>query len=423
MGIQESNINNSVLFVGNGIDLLAGYKTDYPSFLEHYNEHYSAVIKKYVSKKVNDLNYSTFAGTSIFVENFKVIDDVLYGTNGYINTLINRNLLYGSGQSPQDKQLFYRELFVDEILGSRYLINSKFITKEDVVVNKPNTWITYFISIYLLNKSRGKNWIDLEELIKDNALKESKLSYTYEKHVRDMYGDVIDFSKRKVDDFYKMKVHLLEYLKLEKKKEINKIGLTSNDLWGYNIFLNFNYDDTYCLPHESTIQDKVYIHGNKLSENGRKIVFGYDDGLTKDPITFKPLVKQNSKTYSKTSQLLELATYNSENGIRTFRLPEKSSIAKIGILGHGIGEADYNYFETLADFDKVIIEVYWYYYRDEDGNKTKSNNKEALNKAVINMVHEMETRYKKVLLHKMIIEQRIIFKELEYNVIGEEEIE
>lgn len=430
MGIETQEAN-SILFVGNGIDLLAGFKTDYPSFLEYYKYHYSGVLKKYVLEKVNEVSYSNISGQAVFIDSSKVVDDILYATNGYINTFTYQNLRYGRGQMPHEKRLFNRDVFIDDILGSQFLIDNKFVMEESVVINRPNTWITYFISRYLVNKSMGNNWIDLESLIKDNALKDSKIIYTYEKHVSEMYGEHVNISKRKVDDFYKMKVLLLEYLKLEKKKNVNEIKLESGELDTYETILNFNYSDTYCLPKgflitqplnsKSIGPQKIYIHGDKRSENGKKIVFGYDDGLTKDLMTFKHLVKENSKIYSKTSQLLELATYNSENNINSARLPERSSITKIGILGHGIGEADYNYFETLADFETVTIEVYWYYYRDELGNKTKTNNKEALNKAVINMVHEMETRFKKMLLHKMIIEQRIVFKELEYEVKAKHE--
>lgn len=67
----------------------------------------------------------------------------------------------------------------------------------------------------------------------------------------------------------------------------------------------------------------------------------------------------------------------------------------------------------------VKLEVFWYkfQYKDNEGKLIEKNNKQEAIDAVINMIHEMEKRQSRTILHRMLIEQRIKFTELKYNVV------
>lgn len=52
----------NVLIVGNGIDRLAGYNTDYLSFLKAHLSHYTKLINQHIDKKISELGYQNFMG-------------------------------------------------------------------------------------------------------------------------------------------------------------------------------------------------------------------------------------------------------------------------------------------------------------------------------------------------------------------------
>lgn len=418
---------NNILIVGNGLDLLTGYKTDYVSFLKYYGNHYVKMHEKVIA--------NTLEKNQIKTRNGKPIDtrELLYcflkdNSEANVNAFLRKKQMDIIGENQYGKYIdIVRYPDLNTMLYTETWKSIPTMKNVDEIIEVLNTWLTYFQEVYFKNLLNGDNWIDLEHLILKNVISKDEIDYSYEEHLENL--GVTLTANEQFAEFLDMKRMLVEYLMIEKMTEKNEIKVDDYVFSNYGTILNFNYSTNECFRHENRycttvwgISEytpfEIFIHGEFYNEN--KIVFGFDDGIAKDSTTKRNLLTTKDKKYSKTSQLLSLATHNSEYGVN-IELPRTKEIAKIGVLGHGLGEADYNYFETLANFETVIIEVFWYKFRDkETGKKTDENNKQALMDSLVNMIHEMEERKGEVILHKMLIEQRIIFREFEYRVNEED---
>lgn len=439
--IRENNNNkDNILFIGNGLDRLAGYNTDYPSFLKYYMSHYIKALEGKYIKLINDRNY--------FIKTGKVGPDIKLLLDQDLCKLIIEEQIDATPRSELSEEIktaYYKDKvgtlqkLVGDLGGEFSLNNLEIPTLSNDVYNKSkerdvqgnlNSWLVYFQYLWLKGQERGENWADLEHVIFLN----SKLGLldgvnpqieSYEKVVSKL--EINSSKKIKERDFKEMKDLLTHYLKNEKRRELEfEIDIHTTQLDKYGTVLNFNYGTTYCVPKKSG--NEFWIHGNL--EDGKNIVFGYDDGMLieksierRHPDAKDKLYQYKTdmhKQFSKTHQLLNLTTYyQNEKSKRNIKLPSKTDVIHIGILGHGVGAADYNYFETLCDFNSVKIEVFWYTYEyhGKDRELHTVDNKAELLDSVMKMLQEMESRLGYVIAHKMLIEQRIIFTELNYEVI------
>ncbi|HRI24771.1 MAG TPA: AbiH family protein, partial [Ferruginibacter sp.] len=166
--------------------------------------------------------------------------------------------------------------------------------------------------------------------------------------------------------------------------------------------INFNY--TNFLP---AYLNTYYVHGN--IDDFDKIVFGLDMNIkggefqtderkTKFEISLhknKQLLK-----FSKISQLLHLQVDKTSVPLNI--------ISTLSIIGHGIGEQDYSYFFSILDrnADSIQINCFWYKFNEE------GDNKESTKEALFEMLTSYEKYSNQRILHKMIFEGRIKFKEV-----------
>ncbi len=129
-------------------------------------------------------------------------------------------------------------------------------------------------------------------------------------------------------------------------------------------------------------------HGN-LNQTERKTTFELD--LSKNKLLLR---------FSKLSQLLHLQIDKPSQWFE--------QISRISIVGHSIGEQDYSYFFSILDrnIDFISIHCLWYEYNEG------ANNKESMKEALFEMLTSYEKYSNKRILHKMIFESRIKFKEV-----------
>lgn len=153
--------------------------------------------------------------------------------------------------------------------------------------------------------------------------------------------------QRKHEDFLEMKQLLIKYIETEKEKElVIKTDIDYSPLRKYGTIINFNYCHTYFMNpnlrfRQSRIDpseiDEIHIHGS--FKDGKNIVSGFDDGMALNRQSKEyELISVNSKKYSKTHQLLTLATSRNDIEIYNQKLPLKERIHNLGILGHSIGQ-------------------------------------------------------------------------------------
>ncbi len=415
---------NNILIVGNGLDRLAGYNTDYLSFLKNNMSHYSKLIDEHIDRKLDTLIYEDFYSHSEVKLprpklKWSVITNTRFSDPNEVGLITRR---FRKRQTSNEIEIRNLQSYFDK----DRIINKEYYLSEIKSLEKVNTWIAYFIAYHVKHQNYNGYWVDLERLIFNNESSKSKIELKYVDFLKEYTtlndGEIFQVKHK---DFLEMKELLVEYLKKEKNKKLQKRKqIDYTPLRKYGTILNFNYSTSDLLnpnlnwrtpriePHQI---DEIFIHGN--FDNGKNIVFGFDDGMSLNRQTNEYEINSiHSKKYSKTHQLLTLATSVNSKLEEQVKIPEKYKIPTLGVLGHSIGQADYNYFETLCDFDDIILEIFWYSfeYQDKTGKRVRSDNKQESIDAVINMIHEMEKRQKKTLLHRMLIEQRIVFKQLHH---------
>lgn len=382
---------NNVLFVGNGIDLLNGYKTDYISFLiskkEYYQYLYVKEIENMLDSKVfyvadmmkeEKLDVFEFIQSACIKKNEHEIDTMIAKYEMYdrerfeANTHKNRTI--SSILEPKtNAQLLMKEVSKLSLSPNNKFFNVANLTLENInSCIRPNIWISYFMCCSVKGILSGENWIDLEGLIFMNAKKNSEkliLEYTIEEHKEKYYNSDCDIHSQ----FDEMKKILSEYLSNATSCEGKLKNLRCSELSKYGTVLNFNYSSSNLLMNTEPAREEICIHGK--IEDGKKIVFGYDDGMLSDVNTHEYDCREGYERMSKTYQLLDLSLNYQLNRMNVEKkLPSRDNILHIGILGHSIGDADYNYFSTLCNFDNVIIEVFWYNFLSNGDNHTSLKN-------------------------------------------------
>ncbi|CNE97248.1 TPA: AbiH family protein [Streptococcus agalactiae] len=168
--------------------------------------------------------------------------------------------------------------------------------------------------------------------------------------------------------------------------------------------LNFNYT----LPRIDKLQRN--IHGTL---NDKNIIFGIDyDSLIdiqKDKNVTLPV------EFTKSYKILQ-------NG-NIFQYPIPSELTFIKFYGHGLGEADYSYFQSIFDSinlyssDTVLI-FYWSCYNENIREQIKSQQVHAVHKLIEKYGDTFNNKnHGRNLFTKLQLENRLIIQEILYNDI------
>ena len=185
---------------------------------------------------------------------------------------------------------------------------------------------------------------------------------------------------------------------------LDKFIINFND---YNSVINFNYTN-YVIESNNS----YYVHG-KVTDI-KKVVFGFDVNIKngvfdkderKSSFEIELSKNKSLSRFSKVSQLFELQ-------IDKPPFINRGLIRELAIVGHSIGEQDYSYYFSLLDrkydgnecVDFISIVGLWYTFGDKD-------NKEEMKESLFEMLTQYERYANKKVLHRMIFEGRIKFKE------------
>lgn len=430
-----------VLIVGNGFDRKIGLKTDYISFLDWMQEKGYGVGEKFTeySKKIH---FPYLETSDSRIKEYKEFAPQTQFEGGTFNILnpIQSNYF----QEPKESYLANSLLYVlPEIISK----NNPPITKH------PNIWYSFIQLLRYqkknelldINTSRFEkylgdegNWVDIEGLIQKSI--ETRIQQDYFKggiFSVSAYFDVFSLAnlllmdlnesrqrpKKEVyelvwNDFLEFKRTLCNYLtpiseKIKKHWQVfenaslieyNKNNDDTNIIQvnQYETIIDFNYtdfgpDDPKIYYVHGNIDDRdnvvfgldMNIKGGTLEKDERKTTF--ELGLTKS----KQLLK-----FSKISQLLHLQVHKDSHPL--------NKITQLSIVGHSIGEQDYSYYFSILDrnVDHIQINCLWY------GFNEGGNNKEFMKNALFEMLTGYERYSNQRILHKMIFEGRIKFKEV-----------
>ncbi len=432
---------SNVLIIGNGFDRQLGLKTDYISFLDWIDakgEYFEEVI---------------FEGANMFKE-------WLLETNHEVNEEwieIFINIVKNHGKEINGAKRFLDKIKVKYHIPNNYSDVLKTKGRENIIrfllpltnrkifnnhKPKTNLWFSYFNYLrryknidpnlnFIFKEFLGENgqWIDLETLIEKNIISDIKIltKSGADLTILNFAGYVLndkltdnDIKEKLWNDFKDFKLLLAEYIKLQYypfNEGFNKVkGIPLLEGYFFHKVINFNYTNFYFDIHtfdnnsrfKLTREDVYNVHG--VGNDKENIVFGFDSFFTNENIVSEgksqleiDLLKDKDLVkYSKIQQLLELQKDKPEFNI--------GIVDKLSILGHSIGEQDYNYFFSIMDnnIDRIKLEYLWYRYNDNQEFDNRQSGQEAL----FNMINAYEKYANKRVFHKMIFEGRIKFREV-----------
>lgn len=390
-----------LLIIGNGFDLACGLKSKYTDFFYSISEkEYGNNFWYYVFNKLRDSDLKHSNNwvdielqilnqlknlEFLYKDNFIQKIDKHYDTLTFINNSIERlqdNTNIDS-LDPESLEITYRGISTTKNENST--IPKSIDLAQDFVLEHLHTVEKDFCA-FLSNQIN-------EEINKDYEQTISKI-------------DIDNYFSRSI----KLLNHMLKsYYKIDQTSEVTTFSdKTTNPIAMFHILndiLSFNYT----LPVQS--YNWCSIHGSLGAEN---IIFGinYDNLIshfTNPPIQF-------SKSY----RILENSL------LSNIRLSK--DIQNILFYGHGLGEADYPYFQSIFDsldlyHGKTRLIFFWDAY-DED--KKLELHKEMLSK-VVNLIEKYGQTFSnkdhgRNLLTKLKIENRILIKEIFPKVIFKENI-
>lgn len=425
-----------IVVLGNGFDRASGLKTSYKEFFEaHSNivEKCEKLIKNNNEKKFPFLEDVEEDIGKYFILNNRAISEK---AENDIKNIINKN--------------------VQEVRKNIY---------KDIVSSDLNFWFFYFHG----NK-KDRNWYDVEQDIKELITNVEKITeiekawnpfrmISFNFFGTNRTRDILESNKKKISkdllyninerekkllyyklilskhdgvDLFTALMNELEefeeifknyiygqYISITKFPDINFPYLNNflrlaDNLDKEYYIINFNYTSVKkCLevgtPKKYNINENN-VHGRYDS----KVIFGIDQEKI-DEGTYQ---FSFTKTYRKIKEM---------NQINTFSLPVASTVDEIVFFGHSLSNADYSYFQSLFDYINLysshIRLVFRYGLFGEDETEQKKNEKkywDAVLKLLRKYANSLDnSAHGENLIHKLILENRLVIKEVKLNNIFE----
>lgn len=348
-------MGNQLLIIGNGYDLACGLETRFSDFLKHL--------------KLSKFDINSNFWTLLFDSAFFTKDDYLKkNTQDYLGISELKN--WADFELVLNRFLFSSELY--SIAESFYLKRFNYLNAL--------TGIKEVLRCYFSN------------LIYNPELQINFVAFLGEQ--------LWLFETLLVDYLTKIESHVVDNDKEHLIKQLTK----DSECKG---ILSFNY--TNPLPNGNDLS-VTYIHGStKLS---RDIVIGVDftKSICKDPLNYKNIGEK--KIFTKTYRKMVL---DHDRFGESLKLLE-NNYSKITFFGHSLGEQDYSYFQSIFDHfniydSNIVLE---FFYSDYDRSKKECSR-------TIDRVYKLINEYGetlankdhgKNLLHKMLLEERIIIQEI-----------
>lgn len=383
-----------LLIIGNGFDLACGLKSKYTDFFDWIPEEtYRDNFWYYILDCLRNRNL-------LESENWADIELQIFNQLKNIEILYKDNFIHKLDKEPDSDYIGYINNYLKQ-------------TRNDVIkdsVTPESLEITYWGLV--VTKKQGTDipkTLEQALIFLFNHLKKLEqnfcvfLSDQYNKEKDTMFSTTIsqnDFEPE-YNNYFTCSMKLLNHFL--KAYDPNKYKMSNSQdnqtetykFYASNDILSFNYT----LPVQSF--NWYNIHGRLISNN---IIFG---------INYDSLISHFTNTpiqFSKSYRILENGFFSN------IRLSK--DIKNILFYGHGLGEADYPYFQSIFDsidlyHGNTRLIFFWDAY---DENKKIELHKEMLNK-VVNLIEKYGQTFSnkdhgRNLLTKLKIENRILIKEI-----------
>ncbi|PCR99818.1 AbiH family protein [Lactococcus fujiensis] len=403
--VENQKAFNQLVILGNGFDLACGLKSTYRHFFEYIldkdeskNNYWYYIFRSLHYRRV-DFNGWTDIEKQILIElkNIEIFySNGILKENEYIVKEQLEEFISFNGSNPS---LRLTASAITSLYSYYYEIPSKKSFQEQLI--KKLLLLEEDFCKYLIEQ------INIEdEQIDDffSEIKKENLNNYYIKSLIIGYyiltSELPDFSIQYLNDIL---TDITEYdsfdLFFEEIDTINKL-FSEDDIM--SSILSFNYTEPL---KQLNLRN---IHG-ALSEGN--ILFGIDYDKLKDNFTEPPI------EFSKSYRILESG--------RDTKMNISSDIDIIKFYGHGLGEADYSYFQAIFDsvdlyHSNTKIIFYWSQY---EGVDKKTIRVEQV-KNVTNLIEEYGTTFTnqdhgRNLLTKLQLENRLQINEIPINNLFE----
>ena len=396
--MSVSNENQSLkqlIVLGNGFDLASGLKSTYYDFFDYI----------YGQPIVNNTNSNNF-WYDIFqnykedtIEDWADIEEQILVQLKNIEYLYNEKILIEGRGDSETSSLAESEHKENNIPNNLY-VTLEFLLPYFVKVRSEKTTQNILkIQLLILEDDFRKY---LLSITKNNADDGIYYKYYMKSKVLNKYIQLCNSSESHNSDL----VSKLENTTIfNHSPQIKKFDETLSEIYkeknsNENLVLTFNYTKVW------DVENVRNIHGDL--DNGN-IIFGIDyDKLNNN---FKKAPIEFSKSY----RVLE-------NGlISTFDI--SSDIDIIKIYGHGLGKADYSYYQSIFDsvdlyHGKTKVMFFW---SDYEGKEKEQIHKDFV-KGVTNLIEEYGTTFTnkdhgRNLFTKLLLENRLTIQEIPVNAL------
>ena len=406
--MENNEAIKQLLIIGNGFDLACGLKSRYKDFFDNYlSSITSSDSKMYWEKyfqKISCLNRSKsdYSWTDIETQIFIQLQNVEFLID---NNLINRRYYENKKELIEEIEISLEKsnskLNLESILDTFYLLWNVFeyyITDNQLKLStaldkiKEDLFkLEEHFTKYLKNEIQNANSkIETNNEIATTIFTEN--SYFIKSRI--LFASLL---------LFRMNINKTPFFvpPLEKLQETADSNLIINTLdvshlskfdIVENYVLSFNYTQPFQFPNLRN------IHGNL---NDKNIIFGIDYDKVNSYFSNQPT--QFTKSY----RILE-NKLNSDMVI-------PSDINKILFYGHGLGEADYSYFQAVFDtvdlyHGNTQLVFFWNNFNDEDQYNVQvervTNLIEKYGQTFANKDHGRN------LFTKLLLENRIIFEQI-----------
>ena len=407
--MENNESIKQLLIIGNGFDLACGLKSSYKDFFDNYLKSISSTDSKmYWEKYFQNMSYlnssnDDYTWTDIETQIFTQLQNVEF--------IIENELLKNRFYENKDELVRKIEISLngsnsnlnfDSLLQTFYLLKSVFeyymIGNQltlNTALNKIKTDLLKLedhFSSYLTNEIQNANSkIETNNEIATNVFTEN--SYFIKSRI--LFATLLLFYMNVNETpFF---VPPLERLQETSDSNFISYYLDVQILSKFNIVenyvLSFNYTKPFPFPNLRN------IHGNL---NNWNIIFGIDYDKVNTFFSNQPT--QFTKSY----RILE----NKLNSDMTI----PSDLNKILFYGHGLGEADYSYFQTIFDtvdlyHGNTKLIFFWNNFNDKDQYNLQvervTNLIEKYGQTFTNKDHGRN------LFTKLLLENRIIFEQID----------
>ena len=396
--MSVSNENQSLkqlIVLGNGFDLASGLKSTYYDFFDYI----------YGQPIVNNTNSNNF-WYDIFqnykedtIEDWADIEEQILVQLKNIEYLYNEKILIEGRGDSETSSLAESEHKENNIPNNLY-VTLEFLLPYFVKVRSEKTTQNILKKQLLVLEDDFRKY--LLSITKENADDRIYYKYYMKSKVLNKYIQLCNSSESHNSDL----VSKLENTTIfNHSPQIKKFDETLSEIYkeknsNENLVLTFNYTKVW------DVENVRNIHGDL--DNGN-IIFGIDyDKLNNN---FKKAPIEFSKSY----RVLE-------NGlISTFDI--SSDIDIIKIYGHGLGKADYSYYQSIFDsvdlyHGKTKVMFFWSDYK---GREKEQIHKDFV-KGVTNLIEEYGTTFSnkdhgRNLFTKLLLENRLTIQEIPVNAL------